>query len=131
MQHLEAVFQAIGFPKGLVNKTLSSPQPTMGSSVKDNSHPEEEPPKIPCTPYVHGVSEKLEKVCASLGVKAVFKKKTIRQMLVQVKEKTSQKKRKKRYMKCHARTVTRVHWRNEEDDEEMVNRTQVRCAQRR
>ena len=59
MQHLEAVFQAIGFPKGLVNKTLSSPQPTMGSSVKDDSHPEEEPPKILCTPYVHGVSERL------------------------------------------------------------------------
>ena len=105
MQHLEAVFQAIGFPKGLVNKTLSSPQPTMGSSVKDHSHPEEEPPKILCTPYVHGVSERLEKVCASLGVKAVFKpQRTIRQMLVQVKEKTSQKKRKKWYMKCHART---------------------------
>ena len=88
MQHLETVFQANGFPEGLVKKTLSSPQATLGTSQVEDSHPEEEPPKILCTPYVRGVSERLEKVCAPLGVKAVFKpQRTMRQMLVQVKEK--------------------------------------------
>ena len=88
MQHLETVFQANGFPEGLVKKTLSSPQATLGTSQVEDSHPEEEPPKILCTPYVRGVSERLEKVCAPLGVKAVLKpQRTIRQTLVQVKEK--------------------------------------------
>ena len=32
MQHLEAVFQANGFPEGLVKKILSSPQATLGTS---------------------------------------------------------------------------------------------------
>ena len=46
MQHLETVFQANRFPEGLVKKTLSSPQATLGTSRVEDSHPEEEPPKI-------------------------------------------------------------------------------------
>ena len=49
MQHLETVFQANGFPEGLVKKTLSPPQAALGTSQVEDSHPEEEPPKILCT----------------------------------------------------------------------------------
>ena len=46
----------------------------------------EDPPKTMCLPYVQGLSEKLERVCTSLGVKAVFKPvRTLRQILMQVK----------------------------------------------
>ena len=39
-----------------------------------------------CLPYVQGLSEKLERVCTPLGVKAVFKPaSTLRQTLMQVK----------------------------------------------
>ena len=46
----------------------------------------EDPPKTMCLPYIQGLSEKLERVCTSLGVKAVFKPvRTLRQILMQVK----------------------------------------------
>ena len=33
----------------------------------------DEPSKTLCTPYIRGVSEKLEKVCNALGIKTAFK----------------------------------------------------------
>ena len=46
-----------------------------------------ERPTILYTPYIRGTSEKLEKACAPLGVKTVFKpQRTMRQLLVRVKE---------------------------------------------
>ena len=57
-------------------------------NLEEDNQPEERP-KILYTPYIRGTSEKLEKVCALLGVKAVFKsQRTTRQLLLQVKEKT-------------------------------------------
>ena len=42
--------------------------------------------RIMCLPYVQELSEKLERVCTPLGVKAVFKPvRTLRQTLMRVK----------------------------------------------
>ena len=81
MQHLEKVFRANGFPEQLLEKTLSR----LPRYIEDNQP--EERPTILYTPYIRGTSEKLDKACAPLGVKTVFKpQRTIRQLLVQVKE---------------------------------------------
>ena len=56
------------------------------------SHSEE--PKVLCLPYVHRLSEKLEKVCAPLGIKAVSKpSNTLRQSLVHVKKRLPEEKK--------------------------------------
>ena len=82
MQHLEEVFTANGFPEQLVKKTLSR----LPRYIEEDNQPEERP-TILYTPYICGTSEKLEKACAPLGVKTVFKpQRTMRQLLVQVKE---------------------------------------------
>ena len=45
-------------------------------------------------PYVRGVSKKLKKVCAPLGVKTIFRlQKKLRSMLMQVKQKTTMEKK--------------------------------------
>ena len=55
---------------------------------------EEEPPKTLHIPYVRGFSEKIEKTCAGLGVKAVFKSQsTLKQLLVKVKQKMPEEKK--------------------------------------
>ena len=82
MQHLEEVFTANGFPEQLVKKTLSR----LPRHIEEDNQPEERP-TILYTPYIRGTSEKLEKACAPLGVKTVFKpQRTMRQLLVRVKE---------------------------------------------
>ena len=51
-------------------------------------------PKVLCLPYVCRLSEKLEKVCAPLGIKAVFKPThTLRQSLVHVKKRLPEEKK--------------------------------------
>ena len=50
-------------------------------------------PKIVCTPYIKGLSEKIEKVCAPLGVKSVFRPMmTLKRDLMQVKNRTPEQK---------------------------------------
>jgi hypothetical protein len=57
------------------------------------STPEEENLKVMCTPYVKGLSERIEKLCAPLGVRAVFKPgRTLRRSLTKVKKQTPQEK---------------------------------------
>ena len=57
--------------------------------------PEEEPPKTLHIPYVRGLSEKIEKTCATLGVIAIFKpQSTLKQLLVKVKQKMPEEKKK-------------------------------------
>ena len=47
-----------------------------------------------CLPYVCQLSEKIEKVCAPLGIKAVFKPtNTMRRSLIHVKKKVPQEKK--------------------------------------
>ena len=56
---------------------------------------EEEPPKTLHILYVRGHSEKIEKTCAHLRVKAVFKpQSTLKQLLVKVKQKMPEEKKK-------------------------------------
>ena len=52
-----------------------------------------DPPKILCTPYIRGLSEKIAKVCAPLGVKPVFRpKRDLKRELIQVKNRTPEQK---------------------------------------
>ena len=70
MDYLNQVFQANGFPETLVKKAVAvGPLPPHGPS---ESQQQDNAPKILYTLYVRGLSEKIEKVCAQLGVKPVF-----------------------------------------------------------
>ena len=74
--HLNQVFQANGFPENLVKKTLTTHPPPL----PETSEPQQqldEAPKILCTPYIKGLSEKIAKVCVPVGVKPVFRPKKI------------------------------------------------------
>ena len=88
LNHLEEVFIANGYPVRTVKRTFSF---TARSREKDT---EEDPAKPMFIPYVRGESKKLEKVCAPLGVKTIFRpQKTLRSMLMQVKQKTPMEKK--------------------------------------
>ena len=90
MEHLPRVFVANGFPEKLVRKTLTKPQRQQTCEPD-----EEEPPKTLQLPYVRGLSEKIEKACGPLGVKAIFKpQSTLKQQRVRVKLKMPEEKRK-------------------------------------
>ena len=69
-----------------------------------------EPPKILCLPYVRGLSEKLERVCTSLGVKAAFRPmRTLRQALVKVKTPIPEEKKKGVMYEVPCKDCHRVH----------------------
>ena len=88
LHHLEEVFIANGYPGRTVKRTLSS---TTKTREKDT---EEDSAKPMFLPYVRGVSEKLEKVCAPQGVKTIFRpQQTLRNKLMQVKQKTPMEKK--------------------------------------
>ena len=94
LHHLEKDFTAKGFPTKLVKSSLSTPQ-TSPKPLSDTPQdtPSEEP-KVLCLPYVCQLIEKLEKVCAPLGIKAVFKpSNTLRQSLVHVKKRLPEEKK--------------------------------------
>ena len=63
LHYLEEVFIANGYPESTVSRTFSS---ASRSREKDATKPM-------FLPYVRGVSKKLEKVCAPLGVKTIFR----------------------------------------------------------
>ena len=91
LQHLEDVFLANGFPARFVKKTLSAPpkEPCPPPS------PAQPPQKTLCTPYVHGVSEKLNRICAPLNIRTVFMPaRTLKQTLVKVKKRVPEEKKK-------------------------------------
>ena len=86
--HLSQVFQANGFPKQLVQKILVAPP-----SVSSTPSVTEENLRVLCTPYVKGLSERIEKICTPLGVRPVFKPaRTLRQILTKVKTRIPQEK---------------------------------------
>ena len=92
MDHLNQVFQANGFPENLVKKTLTTHPPPLPETSEPQQQVDEAP-KILCTPYIKGLSEKIAKVCAPLGVKPVFRpKKTLKRELMQVKNRTPEQK---------------------------------------
>ncbi len=81
----------MGSQKNLVKKTLTTHPPPL----PETSEPEQldEAPKVLCTPYIKGLSEKIAKVCAPLGVKPVFRpKRTLKRELMQVKNRTPEQK---------------------------------------
>ena len=83
MEHLARVFKANIFLEKLVRKTLNKPQ---RQRICEQPR-EEEPLKTLHIPYVWGLSEKIEKTCAPLGVKAVFMlQSALKQLLVKVKQ---------------------------------------------
>ena len=92
LSHLTGVFHTNGYPKPLVRRTLSRTPPSSSKEecrVKnedDDDNTEIEQPKILCLPYIKGVSEKIERGCRQLGVRAVFKSgHKLRQSLMRVK----------------------------------------------
>ena len=89
VEHLARVFETNRFPEKLVRKTLTKPQ-------RQQTHETEEKPlKTLYPPYVRGLSEKIEKTCGPLGVKAIFKpQSTLKQQLVRVKQKMPEEKKK-------------------------------------
>ena len=69
-----------------------------------------EPPKILCLPYVRGLSEKVERVCTPLGVKAAFRPmRTLRQALVKVKTPIPEEKKKGVMYEVPCKDCHRVH----------------------
>ena len=70
-------------------------QPTLLSPER-SPEPEQldDAPKILCTPYIRGLSEKIKKVWAPLGVKPVFRpRNTLKRELMQVKNRTPEQSR--------------------------------------
>ena len=91
MEHLARVFEANGFPEKLDRKILTKSQ---RQQIWEQP-PEGEPPTTLHILYVRGLSEKIEKTCAPLGVKAIFKpQSTLKQLLVKVKQKMPEEKKK-------------------------------------
>ena len=86
LEHLEKVFQANELPNRLIKKILSVHPKNLPS---DSSTPvQQDWPKTLCVPYIKGISGKLERVCAPLGIRVVFKTmNTLRRSLVHVKTK--------------------------------------------
>ena len=107
MQHLEEVSTANGFPEQLMKKTLSRPP----KNSEEDDQPEERP-TILCTPYIHGTSEKLERVCAPLwGQGCVQTTKDQEKLLVQVKKKVPPwEPARSSVWSAMQRLWTRVHW---------------------
>ena len=90
---MEKVFLANGFSRKIVEKPLHSPCPPTPPTPPpppSNDDPHKSTTKeqwILCPLYIHQLSEKIEKVCAPLGIKAAFKPtNTMRQSLVHVKK---------------------------------------------
>ena len=104
-QHLQAVFPANGFLAELVRKTLlHQTRPTPLQPVHEDAA---EPQKIMCLSYIRVLSERIERVCTPLGVKAAFKPaKTLRQTLMNVKNCIPEEKEKEVVMSFPARSAT-------------------------
>ena len=91
LKHLE-VLTANGYSKPLTRCTLN--QSLNKRTAQETSKVEgkkEEKKKLLLLPYIKGVSEKIGRVCAPLGVRPVFKShNTLRQLLMRVKSNISE-----------------------------------------
>ena len=105
LQHLQAVFQVNGFPADLVRKMLSHQTcPTLPEPMHKGST---EPLRIISLPYSRGLSKKIERVYAPLGVKAAFKPmKMLRQTLMKVKNSIPEERKGRWSMQSPARNAT-------------------------
>ena len=94
MDHLYQVFQANGFPENLVMKNLTTYPSLLSETLEPQQLDEVATQDIVPPPYIWGLSEKIAKVCAPLGVKPVFRpKRTLKGELMQVKNRTPEQKR--------------------------------------
>ena len=118
LHHLEEVFIANGYPGRTVKKTLSS---TTKIREKDT---EEDSAKPMFLSYVRGVSEKLEKVCAPLGVKTIFRpQQTLRSKLMQVRQRTPKEKKRNIVYEVPCRDCQLTYIGDEKDHDEENDRT--------
>ena len=92
LTHLKKVFKANGYPDQMLNQILHQTKcrrplpPPLPPPVDVKPAKEKEKEKLLFTPYVRGLSEKIEKICYQLGIKAVFKSgNTLRGSLMRVK----------------------------------------------
>ena len=84
LKHLHGVFAMNGYPFHLTRKTLKS-MTRQHQPVEENKQLEKESYK-PLFCHTSSVSEKIERLCHPLGVRAIFKSQnTLRQMLMKVK----------------------------------------------
>ena len=78
-------------------------------------------------PYIRGLSESLEKACAPLGVKAIFKpKNTLKQLFVKVKQ-TPEEKKEQMYTNPLKGLQQGVHCRDKENHEDKSDQVQTSC----
>ena len=97
LTHLSKVFHSNGYPKPLVKRVLSKTPPSRSKDEDENdrSTTDTERPKVLCLPYVQGMSERIERGCQQLGVRAVFKLgHKLRQSLMRVKTTVEEEMRK-------------------------------------
>ena len=108
MDHLNQVFQANGFPETLVKKTLTTKSSPLSAT---STSQQRAAPKILCTPYIRGLSEKIKKVCAPLRVKPVCRPmKTQKWDLMQMKTGPQRRSRQELYTKFPVRIARRCMW---------------------
>ena len=69
LNHIRKAFQNNGYPDKFITRVLQNPTQPTETPVEENS----ERPKILSLPYCHGLSERIQRVCSRIGVKAVFK----------------------------------------------------------
>ena len=103
MEYLARVFKATGFPEAGHEDPKQAPKTG-----------EEEQPKTLHIMYVQGHSEKIEKACAPLGGKAVFKPRTtLKQLLVEVKQKVPEEKKKEVVYQVPCKDCRKVYYTSE------------------
>lgn len=83
-RHLQHTFEANGYPRRIVQRTLKRRR--RPETEEASNECEQEQTKLLILPYLKNTSEQIERTCRSLGVKAVFKSQgTLRQWLTKVK----------------------------------------------
>ena len=84
LQHLDEVFQTNGFPAHMVTKMLTaSPKQPHTEDLELTK-----PRRTLYTPYVRGLSERLERICAPLNICNVFTTaNTLKQVLIRLNHK--------------------------------------------
>ena len=82
INHIRKAFRNNGYPDKFITRALQNPTQPTETPEEENS----ERPKILSLPYCHGLSERIQRVCGRIGVKAVFKSHhTLREKLTRVK----------------------------------------------
>ena len=85
LNHLKNVFISNKYPETMVSRLLS--KHLIKNNNKKDDDRDTKPPPLLVTPYVKGLSEKIERRCKSMNIRTAFSsKRTLRHELVGVKE---------------------------------------------